>query len=83
LCLAICALTVCSLLRRMSTCDFDHYLDAKGMVKRADQLVATSRLCSAGESLSPNTMICTLLLGMACQYTEQPTRGWILINKSI
>jgi hypothetical protein len=53
------------------------------MVKGADQLVAASRLCSNEADLTQNTMICTLLLGMACRYTEQQTRGWILINESI
>lgn len=83
LCLAICAMTVSSLQRRMPRYGFGHYLGAKEMVKRADQLLIASHLCYPEEDVSQSTMVCTFLLGMACHYTEQPTRGWNLINESI
>ncbi|EPE37018.1 hypothetical protein GLAREA_09181 [Glarea lozoyensis ATCC 20868] len=62
---------------------FGHYLDAREMVKRTDQLIVASQLCFPEEEVSEISMICTLLMGMSCHYTEQATRGWILINESI
>ncbi len=86
LCLSICAMTIASLPKKITSYDFGYYTTAKDMVSRACHLVTASRIATApdwAEEATANEMICSLLLGTACHYTESPRKGWLYINESI
>lgn len=86
LCLSLCAMTVSSIHRKISLYGFGHYSDAKQVVMRAYKLVIASRLMTFpqwAEDPSTDTLISSLLLGMASHFTESPVRGGNIINESI
>jgi len=86
LCLSLCAMTISSMHRKIEIYGFGFYASPREMVNRAYQLVMASRLVTVPQwanEPSIDTLLCSLLLGMASHYTESPSQGWVLLNESM